>query len=132
MLFINPIKPINPMKVFIPPFHGRYEFHNGHSWLLATFREPAKCNFETFCQFCQSVTKTFILVCPPTSPPPRPHHHHQPPNSIHSPLCTHHPRCSPLPLSPESVIGCKLNPGANLEMPVDSCHQHSKHPLEFS
>ena len=124
VLFINPIKPINPMKVFIPPFHGRYEFHNGHSWLLATFRENAKFNFETFCQFGQSVTKTFILVCAPTSPPLH-HHHDQPLNSIHSPLCTHPPRCSPLPLSPESVIGCKLNSEANLEILVDSCYQHS-------
>lgn len=65
MLFINPMKPINPMKVFIPRFHGRYEFLNGHSWLLATFREPAKFNFETFSQFCHSVTKTFIPVCAP-------------------------------------------------------------------
>ena len=77
------------MKVFIPPFHGRYEFLNGHFWLLTTFREPAKFNFVTCCQFCHSPTKTFILVCaiqrlpqlPQISSPPPP----LTPNPIYSP-----------------------------------------------
>ena len=77
------------MKVFIPPFHGRYEFLNGHSWLLTTFREPVKFNFVTCCQFCHSPTKTFILVCaiqrlpqlPQISSPPPP----LTPNPIYSP-----------------------------------------------
>ena len=114
------------MKVFIPPFHGRYEFLNGHFWLLTTFREPAKFNFVTCCQFCHSPTKTFILVCaiqrlpqlPQISSPPPP----LTPNPIYSPYA-HTLQCPALShqLKISYLLKTKLLSPPTPPPPLDIC-----------